>query len=381
MRTLKAIHPSRVRTWYAEREPHDFRVILLSGAKKNGRPTIQVVTLPLLLESDESADGRGGTMKHPSVSASAALTTLLIAVVAGMYASAGCGATSNTSAGAPDATPEKSASASWSGNRLNLPTPDVMAALEGRISAWMRGDTQAAADFYAEDGVLREMDTSPDYVSEGRERIRWRLQDLYDAGLRLRPADAPLQYDRYVAEPTDFYPAEDESQAVVLMLVFEMDADNNIVYQWVPSGGGPVPEGHAAGTPAPGSPLTSRSNLPTREVARLLRKWMAALGRANGKAAAAYFTDDAIVREVDHAAGVVSTGRGQIAVRLQQLLDSGVRFEPAGASIQYGQMVAEPARVRLLDGTKSGACIFVLAVDAHTKITRLWVIGPVDSPN
>jgi hypothetical protein len=109
------------------------------------------------------------------------------------------------------------------------------------------------------------------------------------AGLRLRPAGVPLQYDRYVAEPVTFYSPSDSSTNIG-MLVFEMDADNKIAYQWVlPGPERPAPKRANAATPTPVSQLTSRPNLPSREITRLLEGRMAATNRGDGEAAAAFY--------------------------------------------------------------------------------------------
>ncbi len=73
--------------------------------------------------------------------------------------------------------------------------------LEARIAAWDRGDGRAAAALYTEDAVMEERDITPAFVSEGREAIGNRLQELIDLGLRMRGVGAPVQLGRFVGEP------------------------------------------------------------------------------------------------------------------------------------------------------------------------------------
>ena len=133
-------------------------------------------------------------------------------------------------------------------DRPNLPSAEVIAVLEGRIAAMNEGDGAAAAAFYTEDGVLEETDLTPHLVSVGREQLASRFDDLYDMGLRLAPAGAPIAYDRYVAEPTRFYNGNEPGRGAG-MLVFEIDAGNKLAYQWM--------IGWAGGPRRP-SPSTSR---------------------------------------------------------------------------------------------------------------------------
>jgi hypothetical protein len=64
-------------------------------------------------------------------------------------------------------------------------------------------------------------------VSKGRDRIAVRLQHLFDQGMRLKPAGASIQYDRFVAEPVRFYNASGSGTGVG-MFVFVLDAHNKI---------------------------------------------------------------------------------------------------------------------------------------------------------
>jgi len=125
--------------------------------------------------------------------------------------------------------PEKSFAivASPSVDQPNLPPSRIMKVLKGRMAAMNRGDGQAAAAFYAKDGVLEEMDQTPPIVTKGREGIAARLDALYKTGLRLAPAGAPITYDQYVAEPVRFYNGNGPGEGAG-MLVFQFDAANKI---------------------------------------------------------------------------------------------------------------------------------------------------------
>jgi ketosteroid isomerase-like protein len=310
------------------------------------------------------------------VTASGALLALLVVVVvdAGTLALTACGGSAASSAGSPTAAPTTPTSASPA-NPLNLPSGEVMAALEGRIRAWMNEDYEAAAAYYAKDGILKEMDVTPHIVIKGRDAIGRRLADLYAMGMRLAPADLPLQFDRYVAEPTGFF-AADGPQTGVGMLVFEMTADNEFAYQWVMGDldrSMPLPA--TGGTPSPLSQMTSRPNVPSPEITHLLEARMAALNRGDAKAAASFYAAGAVMWEEDQSPHVVSKGRDRIAVRLQRLHDAGMRLEPAGASIQYDRFVAEPVRFHNADGSETGVGMLVFQMDARDRIVNQWVIA------
>ena len=111
-------------------------------------------------------------MNRRRVTTSGALLALLLVVVlvAGTLALAACGSAESSSTipsvsatpTSPSASPASSTSGPPSANRLNLPSGEIMAALEGRTVAWMRGEHyEAAAAFYARDGVLKELDVTP----------------------------------------------------------------------------------------------------------------------------------------------------------------------------------------------------------------------------
>ena len=95
-----------------------------------------------------------------------------------------------------------------------------------------RGDGQAAAAYFAEDGKQEELNEDPSLVFKGREAIATRLEDLHGMGLRLAPAGAPITYDKYVAEPVRFFNGDGSGQGAG-MLVFEFSPAYKIVHEWV----------------------------------------------------------------------------------------------------------------------------------------------------
>ena len=114
-----------------------------------------------------------------------------------------------------------------------MPSEEVMSVLEGRMAAMNAGDGKAAAAFYAANGIMEELDLDPPLVTTGRTAIGDRLEELVDVwGLRMRAEGTPSQFDRYVAEPVSFYPAEGSGTGAG-MLVFEINKDGEIAHQWV----------------------------------------------------------------------------------------------------------------------------------------------------
>lgn len=110
---------------------------------------------------------------------------------------------------------------------------EVVALLEGRMAAMNRGDGMAAAEYYALNAIMEETDLTPHLVTRGRAAIGERLQGLVgDAGLRLKAAGTPIQFDRYVAEPVIFDQDGGPGYGAG-MLVFEIDSDGLIAYQWM----------------------------------------------------------------------------------------------------------------------------------------------------
>jgi hypothetical protein len=114
-----------------------------------------------------------------------------------------------------------------------MPSDEVMSVLEGRIAALNEGDGKAAAAFYAVNATMEELDQDPPLVTNGRNAIGDRLEELVDVwGLRMRVEGSAIQFDRYVTEPVSFY-AADGSGTGAGMLVFEVNKDSEITHQWV----------------------------------------------------------------------------------------------------------------------------------------------------
>ena len=105
-----------------------------------------------------------------------------------------CGSPSSPSAsGAPSAEANAASPAAlatptaMAADRPNLPSSEIIAALEGRIAAMNEGDGAAAAAFYTADGVLEETDLAPHGFAVGQEQLAARFDELYSLGLRLGP--------------------------------------------------------------------------------------------------------------------------------------------------------------------------------------------------
>jgi ketosteroid isomerase-like protein len=116
--------------------------------------------------------------------------------------------------------------------------------------------------------------------------------------------------------------------------------------------------------------------LASPEVATMLENRIAAFDRADGRAAAAFYTKDAIMQEED--IGLTTKGRGQIATRLQFLMDAGLRMKTVGAPIQMGRFVGEAVRFYESGGTGIGEGVLVFELDKNSgKIAHQWVTGEV----
>jgi hypothetical protein len=303
-------------------------------------------------------------------------TALLLLALA--WAGPGCGSFGPTS-GTPDAratlqgpaataTPTAAAT-----DPPNLPSAEIMAVLEGRIAAMNHGDGAAAAAFYTEDGVLQETDLTPHLVSVGREQLATRFDDLYDLGLRLAPAGAPIACDRYVAEPVRFYNGNEPGRGAG-MLVFEIGPGNKLAHQWM--------IGWAAGPEKTWSilksPSVDRPNRPPRRLMKILEGRMAAINRGDGRVAAAYYASDGKMEELGEHPSAVTRGRKAVAARFEDLYGLGLRLAPAGAPITYDAYVAEPVRF-INDGRPGrGAGMLVMEFDPAYMIAHEWVIGWAD---
>lgn len=160
---------------------------------------------------------------------------LLLATVGGLVLAACGSAGSPATAPSPTAT-ETAASttalvASAEATLAGRPSAEIMQILQGRIAAINRGDGEAAAAYYADDGEMWETDLGPEAITRGREAIAKRLRDLYEMGLRIQPAGEPITYDRYVAEPVRFLNGNGPGEGAGI-LVFEIKR-REIVRQWV----------------------------------------------------------------------------------------------------------------------------------------------------
>lgn len=300
---------------------------------------------------------------------------IVVLLVAGAAVGA-CG-TADTASGEGDATatqavaPTPATPLTPSADQFNLPSAEVVAALEGRIAAMNRGDGVAAAAFYAPDGVLEETDMTPHLVTRGRDELATRFADLYSMGLRLEPAGAPIANDKYVVEPTRFYNLDTPPGRGAGMLVFEVNDQDQLAYQWM--------VGWAAGPEETfailASPSPDQANLPPRRVMKILEGRMAAMNRGDGEAAAAFYAKDGVLEEMDATPRVVSKGRVAIAARLDTLYEAGLRLAPAGAPIAYDCYAAQPVAFTTDDGSGSGAGVLVFAFDPAYTIAHEYVIG------
>ena len=119
-----------------------------------------------------------------------------------------------------------------------LASEDVLRMLAARRTAMNRGDEQAAAAFYAEDGSLWIIDSAEPIVARGRAAIATRLKvDLDEAHMKLRLAGHAIRFGDYVAEPTfvGYENADGQIRDEALyLLVFNIDpATGEISGQWV----------------------------------------------------------------------------------------------------------------------------------------------------
>jgi len=111
--------------------------------------------------------------------------------------------------------------------------------------------------------------------------------------------------------------------------------------------------------------------LASPEVATMLENRIAAFDRADGLAAAAFYTKDAIMQEED--IGLTTRGRKQIAARLQYLMDAGLRMRTVGAPIQSGRFVGEAVRFYDPSGTARGEGVLAFELDPNSgKIAHQW---------
>jgi len=130
----------------------------------------------------------------------------------------------------------------------------------------------------------------------------------------------------------------------------------------------------AASSPSPlPSPtaLATGGRTPSEDITALLEGRIAAWNRGDGAGAAAFYAEDAILSEEDN--GVVTTGRAQIAARLQELIDDGFTLEAVGTPIQWGVLVMEPGNLILEGQPAALVMVFDLGNDGR-EIVRQWVL-------
>jgi ketosteroid isomerase-like protein len=111
---------------------------------------------------------------------------------------------------------------------LSLAADEVIAVLRAREEAVNRGDGKAAAAFYAENGVLEELDTDPPTITTGRAALAVHLQELIDGPrLSIERAGHPLQFGPFVFEPVFL------TGKVSYMLAYKINERGEIEHQWV----------------------------------------------------------------------------------------------------------------------------------------------------
>ena len=121
---------------------------------------------------------------------------------------------------------------------------------------------------------------------------------------------------------------------------------------------------------------SSTDGLASHEVATMLEDRIAAFDRADGRAAAAFYTNEAIMQEED--IGLTTRGREQIAARLQYLMDAGLRMRTVGAPIQIGRFVGEAVCFYDPGGTAVGEGVLAFELDKDSgKIAHQWVTAEV----
>lgn len=131
--------------------------------------------------------------------------------------------------------------------------------------------------------------------------------------------------------------------------------------------------GSAAAPSAAPSP-TGDPNIPDAEAMAMLYGRRVAWMDRRYDEAAAYYTTDAVMREMDLDPDAVTVGRAKIARRLGDLYGLGLRFGTAGLPLQYGRYVAEPVVFFNPTGeTAPGMLVFEL--DPSGRIARQFAMG------
>jgi hypothetical protein len=121
-----------------------------------------------------------------------------------------------------------------------------------------------------------------------------------------------------------------------------------------------------------------QGSIPPPAVMEILEGRVEAMNRGDGDAAAAYYAVDASMAETDLGPNAITRGRENIAKRLRDLYEMGLRLEPAGVPIAYDRYVAEPVTFTNANGPGNGAGMLVFEFGPDDVIEYQWVIGWVD---
>lgn len=126
----------------------------------------------------------------------------------------------------------------------------------------------------------------------------------------------------------------------------------------------------------------SSAGLASPAVASMLEGRIVAWNRGDGRAAAAFYTMDAVMEERDVTPAIVTTGRQAIAERLQTIIDLGLRMKPVGTPVQIGRYVGEPVRFYAAESRSAtwrpvGEGILAFELTPTGQIAHQWVTGEV----
>lgn len=111
--------------------------------------------------------------------------------------------------------------------------------------------------------------------------------------------------------------------------------------------------------------------LASSEIATMLDGRMAAANAGDWEAFAGYYAKSAVLEERDVVPAVVTSGREEIAARVEGLHALGLRLVSESTPIQFGPFVAQAAA---WGGEEYGG-ILVYELDANGKIAHQWVLG------
>jgi hypothetical protein len=122
-----------------------------------------------------------------------------------------------------------------------------------------------------------------------------------------------------------------------------------------------------ATVPTPSQP----TGLASTQVLTMLAGRVAAVNRGDPSAIASYYTDDAVLEELDQQPPVVTTTSKAIAAHLVDYQSIGFRlYQTGGATSVLGPFVTEPLT---WSGDAGGLVTYQLAVDG--RIAHQWVTG------